>query len=81
MMILTKKSKKVIQIAAILGASGVLLSGLSAVFFAPQPSASTSGTQTVQTDANGNIIDGGSQTIQIQTDANGNATIPSQTGQ
>lgn len=56
MMILTNKSKKVIRVAAILGASGVLLSGLSAVFFAPQPTSSPVGSQTVQTDANGNAV-------------------------
>lgn len=66
MMILTKRSKKIIQIAAVAGTAGVLLSGLSAAMFQPAP------TQ--------NIAPAGqpisSQTLEVQTDASGEVVQP-----
>lgn len=78
-MLTEKKRKLIVQIVAVVGASGILLSGLSAAVFAPQPASVQAPAQNsnmiVETDANGNPVSGDATVeteIQIQTDADGN---------
>lgn len=65
-MILTKRSKKIIQIAAIAGTAGVLLSGLSAAMFQPAPTQNMAPA--------GQPIS--SQTLEVQTDASRETVKP-----